>query len=632
MRRNTVVLFILLASSCGSGTGAGTYDVKHVVLTDHAIGETGHEVSGPDISAEDISDHGYEVPLEVVELWTEDIQGPVFCTPGPPYCSGNQRVICEPDGTVVYEDCGDQLCFEGKCLSCLPGQMGCLGYDVARCTDDGSAWILVESCDPDETGRVCKAGKCVSQCEASGPRTNAGCEYWPLDLDQNYEYDAENMQFAVIVSNLSSISQAKVTIFKDGNIEKQVYVPKNDLAIILLDPYNIDTPGIAAPDKLLSRRLVSTVPIVAYQFNPLENVGVYSNDASLLLPTNALGLVYRVMSWPQRSDAIASYFTVVPVDQGTTYVKITVTAPTMDGPGLIALSPGDTTTVELQQGQVLHVKARNVCSDLTGSLVVADKRVMVMGGHECANIPIDAKCSEVFCCCDHLEEQLFPVDTWGKHYIVSRLYARGQAPDTVRILAAKDSTKVSVDGANVAVPMLDAGKFYDFRITSDVDITANEPILVAQFMEGQTSPTGCSATCETVLFTKRCDGDPFGKICNTDEDCCPGVAGIGDPAMILAVPVEQYREDYVFLVPNKYAKNYVNIIAPLQATVMMDGVPVASFVPVASSGFAVAKIPVSEGVHRILANAKTSVIVYGWDQYVSYGYAGGMNLNTLTTP
>ena len=56
------------------------------------------------------------------------------------------------------------------------------------------------------------------------------------------------------------------------------------------------------------------MPIVAYQFNPLENANVFSNDASLLLPTPALvasGLSYVVAGWPQtiaRTDDPATNF------------------------------------------------------------------------------------------------------------------------------------------------------------------------------------------------------------------------------------------------------------------------------------------------------------------------------------
>ena len=477
----------------------------------------------------------------------------------------------------------------------------------------------------------CKAGKCVTACEFPDGLSNSGCEFWPLDLDQNYESDAENTQFAVLVSNLSGTSPATVTVFKDGVVEQEVTVPPGDVSTLKLDPYNIDTPGVALPSRLLSRRLKSSTPIVAYQFNPLENVGVFSNDASMLLPTAALGGTYRVMSWQQRDDGIASYFTVVPVDPGNTLVTLKVMAPTLAGDGLEALPAGGSTRLLLQQGQVLHVKATGVCVDLTGSLVAADKRIEVFGGHECANVPMDATCSNSVCCCDHLEEQMIPVAAWGRHYAIGRFFARGQAPDTLRVLAAQDGTTVTVSGAEVTVPTLDAGQFFTFQILGNVDLASDKPILVAQFLEGQTSPNGCGVTCDQGLFNKTCDGSPFGTACTTDADCCPGVAGIGDPSLILPPPVEQFLGDSRFVVPSKYAFSYVNVVAPAGATTTLDGVAIDAqkFAAIGAGQYVVAVLAVAAGAHRVSSSLPVGVSVYGWDQYVSYGYAAGMNLATL---
>ena len=50
-------------------------------------------------------------------------------------------------------------------------------------------------------------------------------------------------------------------------------------------------------------KVTSDYPIVAYQFNPLDNEMVFSNDASQLLPFTGLntgvGLAYVVPGWPQ---------------------------------------------------------------------------------------------------------------------------------------------------------------------------------------------------------------------------------------------------------------------------------------------------------------------------------------------
>ena len=101
--------------------------------------------------------------------------------------------------------------------------------------------------------------------------------------------------------------------------------------------------------------------------------------------------------------------------------------------------------------------------------------------------------------------------------------------------------------------------------------------------------------------------------------------------MILTPPVEQFRKDYVFLSPNAYIYDYVNIVAPTGPVVPMDGValPAANFKAIGNTGYAVARQMVADGVHSIVANNPVGVVAYGYDKDVSYGYTAGMNLNDL---
>ena len=106
---------------------------------------------------------------------------------------------------------------------------------------------------------------------------------------------------------------------------------------------------------------------------------------------------------------------------------------------------------------------------------------------------------------------------------------------------------------------------------------------------------------------------------------------MGDPALILTPPVEQFREDYVFLVPSAYAENYLNIMAPSETTVTLDGEPVAAefWTTIPATTYQAAKVPVDAGVHTLVADTPVGLTVYGYDDDVSYGYTAGLNLVDL---
>ena len=139
----------------------------------------------------------------------------------------------------------------------------------------------------------------------------------------------------------------------------------------------------------------------------------------------------------------------------------------------------------------------------------------------------------------------------------------------------------------------------------------------------------------------------------------------GDPSLLIVPPIEQWRPDYVFLTPDKYAFDFFTVLAPKGTNLLLDGAPPDSdacekaFVPpakspvtgtVLSAGYDVWRCQLSfpifdplaisgsqvkpgrqnDGVHRLQANRPIGVVVYGWDSFVSYAYSAGTQLETLT--
>ena len=77
-----------------------------------------------------------------------------------------------------------------------------------------------------------------------------------------------------------------------------------------------------------------------------------------------------------------------------------------------------------------------------------------------------------------------PVNTWGKKFFTVPLATRPNG-DIFRFLAAADGTTVMVNGAPVAV--LDRGRVHERNIAGQAAITANAPILVAQYADSVSS-------------------------------------------------------------------------------------------------------------------------------------------------
>ena len=658
--RLSTLLVLLAAIGCGTTTDDGPDGIT-IDLDATGSGDTAGEISEKDTK--------------------QVIPDGAVCAPGSVEGCASETALkkCAEDGSgFIAEPCfaldgsPTQCKLPGVCGECAPGSKTCDTKDstlVLNCNAAGE-WEPGETCDG-EQGKQCFNGLCAKACEINVKANSyIGCYFWATDLDNAFVpggkrgyYDAAGAQYAVVVSNPSDKLAANIKI-ETNQGEVKYDSQANELDLSPLKPgelrvFNLPPRNINGTVKAkLAYKISSSIPITAYQFNPLENVNVFSNDASLLLPDELLGKYYMVMSREQSFSVLRGFVTIVATLGGQTTVNVSFaktagkTLASSDGK-IKVYKGGENGEFILNQWDTLNIETDQVGSDLTGTIVTATKRVAVFAGSEAANAPntnrcdvstcsakeLDSgikcgvcayddktpcykneQCSQfITCCADHLEMQMFPIKTWGSHYVAVKLFERGQESDYWRIMAAEDGTKITTippikdqQGKNVYVPVLNQGEWYEIETKSSFEIIAKKadgspaPIMVGHFMASQDAP----------------DPNTVGPQ--------PGDAGTGDPAFLLAIPVEQWRDEFVFLTPNKYAMNYISVAAPLDASVTFDGKPLApEYFEKVSKNYKMTRIFVGEGVHRVKADQPVAVDVYGFDQYVSYGYPAGLDLKDL---
>jgi hypothetical protein len=630
----------------------------------------------------------------------------ITCQVGQQRCYENIHQTCRAAGEftrVEAVDCAEQglVCVPDRwCTLCQPGATRCTenSLSVEVCAPDGQSWQPDRDCDLTR-GEACRGGRCVVLCnDDSVINTNIGCEYYGVDLDNIVETggrSAASQQYSIVVSNPDPVLTARVEIHRNNappgmppQLERvgTAVIPPRDLEVFELAAREVDCSTVAGLNDgtgtcLSSRayRVTSNYPVISYQFNPLENVSVFSNDASLLVPTNSLDGNYRVIGWPQQwsvtddpetngREEIRAFMTIVGT-QANTRVEVNATADIIPGGPLRMRQPaGMPFAVTLGPFDVLNLETGAFLADFTGSQVTADKPVAVFSGTECSDVPFWRTSAERQPACDHIEEQLFPAQTIGQRYVASRssprttavtnagaMVAQVNEPEWFRVMNPGSApvhvettlpTDINVPGGPTLEFDLEEGESYDIRALADFVIRGNGRVSVAQFM-GSQNTTGIPLT-------------------------LPG----GDPSMIVVPPVEQWRSNYVFLTPNKYAFDFVQIVARPSAVVYLgDGLnetPVADFADCTRSRsdgcietprhecpppvyvtyrcqlsfprINSATMPPTilpgrqgDGVHTVRAEPAepgmppetVMVLVSGFDRYVSYAYAGGTNLTPI---
>lgn len=366
-----------------------------------------------------------------------------------------------------------------------------------------------------------------------------------------------------------------------------------------------------------------------------------SFDATNILPIDALQSEYIIQTYgptDKSSGHHSSVFTILAAEDCT--IDITPSVKTKSGK-----AAKSSFNIQLKAGQVYHVFS-DTDSNLSGSRVVArdGKKIAVFSGCPAARIPND------FSDRDLLYEQLFPIDYWGKEFIVSRSLQRDA--NRIIITAQEDNTQITIHGNYQATTVssdlkvlqdfkttLNSGESYEFEmsfgngskwdnnrsnfkgitiIDSTAYISATCPCAVISY------DVGNGYYRKTKVNDIYTETEQYSK--NNDQK-----NWYGAPSMTWVSPVEQMINDIVFglMGTDKTDRHFVNIITTTDnvASMEMNGVSIESyFKPVGSNpeySYMRYHFSTKTGFYHLHGDKGFMATVYGNGDDESYAYSVG---------
>ena len=424
--------------------------------------------------------------------------------------------------------------------------------------------------------------------------SSKGKEFWLGFMDHSHGTGAKMDLY------ITSDSATTGTVYIDGAIWSTTFSITADSTTLIPVPSNIA--HVPCSDCIQDKgiRIVTAKPVAVYAHIHRN----FRSDATLVLPTEATGKTYRVATWNQETNSTGSerhrsQFMIIATSDNT---KINIT-PTDNVVKASGTHPPDVKySITLDKGEVYQGQAPGRNDDLTGTLIeVIDtganascKKIAVFSGNSATSL---GPCPGGLQSSDNLYEQLYPVSSWGKDFLM--VPTKTRAYDYVRIIAHQDKTAVIMNGNFVA--LLDAGQFYSSnQLSSPQYIQTTKPTTIAQFQTMQ-----------------RCGGSS------------------GDPAMTIISPIQQTLKDVVVYSSEYEAitRNYINVMMKSSdtSTFTIDGKKVP-FTPFISAPFyAYSQITVNKGFQHLKSKGDGFVaMAYGMGNYESYGYAAGANVKNLS--
>ncbi|XP_026999588.2 IgGFc-binding protein [Tachysurus fulvidraco] len=264
---------------------------------------------------------------------------------------------------------------------------------------------------------------------AAGP---AGKEF-AISFMQNYKYTGVP-HFSVDVSSPpSSLLSTNVKVTALGNVFEATLQPGTGKSFLL--PDGVEMTGSSQNRQTVQVEADQDVLVLSLNYKP------YTADTSVIYPIKDWGTEYYLYT-PQMGppgqykefsitnqgiqNSVAILFNGMVTFAGQQYTR------------------GSTLIINLEPFESVQIQSEE---DLTGSKVSAKQPVAVFTGHSC---------TWYFTDCNHVYEQLLPVSSWGKEFVVATLAYKKPSYrfDTV-VIQASENTEIQIttqDGVDSKTP------------------------------------------------------------------------------------------------------------------------------------------------------------------------------------
>ncbi|XP_042296348.1 IgGFc-binding protein-like [Sceloporus undulatus] len=377
---------------------------------------------------------------------------PETCAEG---CQCNDGYFFDGIDCVPEESCG---CFKNghyykpneqvllnKCQErchCIPGQG--VTCQTHRCTAD----------------EICEIRDGIMDCLGSCAASSKGKEFVTVFL-HNWQ-PVQNTRLVLLITGHHPATSVTVTI-KIPMFQRTIAVNEGQMVSVEL-PTSVEMVGTDLFDATVLIQSDKDISVFSLSYKG------YSPGATVVYPVQQLGTQYYVITPPGDISGTFKEFAVVAY-QTSTRVDIHLTG-TVIFKGQ-TYTGGNRLAVDLEAFQAIQIQSSD---DLSGTRVESTEPVAILSGHNCA-VKNTA--------CDHVVEQLLPVSSWGKAFIIPPLSLQ-KTFDMVFVIASQATLIKYQSGPKEDSRNIMAGEVVSFEVQGShpLYLSADAGIQVAYFFTG----------------------------------------------------------------------------------------------------------------------------------------------------